>query len=200
MAEEISEEKLARLADFLYEAGMLRAINRSGYAFLGSGGESVAEHSFRASVIGFILARLCGVEPAKAVFLCLFHDFHEARTGDFNYVNHRYNDCKAREALKDATGGTGLEGEILAYWDELEKVDTLDAKIAADADQLDLLCNLAQELAKGNEYAREWINAALPRLRLPQSRELATAILKTDPSHWWRFDVRPEWWIDRGKK
>ena len=61
----MSSEKfsLARLADLIYEAGMLRPVVRSGYALLGSGHENVAEHSFRAAIIGYVLGRLCGVVP-----------------------------------------------------------------------------------------------------------------------------------------
>ena len=99
----LDAEQLGRLADFCNEVGMLRHTPRSGYAFLGSGRENVAEHSYRVSVLGYALARLAGADPARVTFLCLFHDLHEARTGDFNYVNHRYNQCRARQALEDAT-------------------------------------------------------------------------------------------------
>ena len=118
-SKQLSAEQLGRLADFCNEVGMLRHTPRSGYAFLGSGKENVAEHSYRVSVLGYALARLAGADPARVTFLCLFHDLHEARTGDFNYVNHRYNQCRAREALEDATQGTGLAEDILGFWDEL---------------------------------------------------------------------------------
>ena len=88
---QLPPEQLGRLADFCNEVGMLRHTPRNGYAFLGSGRENVAEHSYRVSVLGYALARLAGADPARVAFLCLFHDLHEARTGDFNYVNHRYN-------------------------------------------------------------------------------------------------------------
>ena len=92
----LTPETLERLADFCNEAGMLRHTPRSGYAFLGSGRESVAEHSYRTTVLGYMLARMAGLDPSRVVMLCLFHDLHEARTGDFNYVNHRYDTCRAR--------------------------------------------------------------------------------------------------------
>ena len=44
--------QLERITDFFHEAGHLRHTPRSGYAFLGSGSENVAEHSYRTSVIG----------------------------------------------------------------------------------------------------------------------------------------------------
>ena len=100
-AGEFTTARLERLPDFFNEVGMLRHTPRTGYAFLGSGKENVAEHSYRVSVMGYVLARMCGLDPARVTFLCLFHDLHEARTGDFNYVNHRYDQCQARRALED---------------------------------------------------------------------------------------------------
>lgn len=186
---------LSRLADLCNEAGMLRHIPRSGYAFLGSGKENVAEHSWRTSVLGHILARMAGADAARVVFLCLFHDLHEARTGDLNYVNHRYDTCRARDALQDATVGTGIEQEILEGWDEMESALSVEAALARDADQLDLICNLNVELHKGNTFAREWLDSALKRLRTPQGRDLAESILRTDPNRWWYGQVEKDWWI-----
>ncbi|MDR2055420.1 MAG: HD domain-containing protein [Desulfovibrio sp.] len=195
----ITQSQLERLADFLHEAGMLRRIPRSGYAFLGTGEENVAEHSYRAAVIGYVLARLAGADAARVTLLCLFHDLHEARTGDFNYVNHRYNECRAREALEDALEGTGLSREILAFFDEFESVRNLEAELARDADQLDLLCNLAAELSKGNAFASEWIENALKRLRTAPARELAEQILRADPNRWWYGRMDKDWWVKKGK-
>ena len=57
--------KLTRLADFLFEAGMLRKTPRTGYQFLGSGSENVAEHSFRAALVGYALAHMAGADPER---------------------------------------------------------------------------------------------------------------------------------------
>jgi putative hydrolase of HD superfamily len=86
-------EKMKSLANFFFEVGMLKRTPRSGFQFLGSGAESVAEHSYRAALLGFTLARLDDqADVGRVLQLCLFHDIPEARTGDLNYVN------KSREA------------------------------------------------------------------------------------------------------
>lgn len=192
---QLSAEQLGRLADFCNEVGILRHTPRTGYAFLGSGRENVAEHSYRVSVLGYTLARLAGADPARVTFLCLFHDLHEARTGDFNYVNHRYNQCRARQALEDATRGTGLTEDVLGFWNELAEGQSPEAALAHDADQLDLICNLRVELGKGNAFAGEWLDSALKRLRTALARELAEAILRADPNRWWYGQVEKDWWI-----
>lgn len=199
-AKNIPESRLERLADFINEAGMLRHTPRSGYAFLGSGRENVAEHSYRVSVLGYVLARLSGLDPSRVTFLCLFHDLHEARTGDFNYVNHRYNQCRARQALEDAVDGTGLESDVLPLWDELADGRSPEAVLAHDADQLDLICNLKAELDKGNSFAGEWLTSALQRLQSPAARQLAEVIARTDHNRWWYGRVDRDWWVKRGRE
>ncbi|SFV73491.1 metal dependent phosphohydrolase [Desulfovibrio piger] len=189
--------QLERITDFFHEAGHLRHTPRSGYAFLGSGSENVAEHSYRTSVIGYTLAKLAGADAARVTFLCLFHDLHEARTGDFNYVNHRYDTCRDREALQDAVDGTGLEQDILDGWDEWQERRSLEARLAHDADQLDLICNLKAELDKGNKFAADWLESAVKRLRSPQAQALCEVILRTDHNRWWYGRVDKTWWIDR---
>lgn len=186
-----------RLADFFYECGMLRHTPRSGFAFLGSGSESVAEHTCRVAMIGFALASMSGADVPKVVTMCLFHDLHEARTSDFNYVNHRYDSCRARDALVDCTRDTGLEQRILQSWDEFEECDSRESALARDADQLDLICNLAVEKKRGNASADGWIHSALKRLRTAIARDMADAIINTDPDNWWYGDVPEEWWAFR---
>ncbi|MDR1857416.1 MAG: HD domain-containing protein [Desulfovibrio sp.] len=199
MPDTLSPSRLSRLADFIHEAGMLRHTPRSGYAFLGSGKENVAEHSFRTTVIGYVLGHLDGADPDAVARMCLFHDLHEARTGDFNYVNHRYDSCQAERALEDALKGTGLEDAIRPIQKEMDEARSREAQLANDADQLDLLCNLSVELSQGNENARQWIDSCLRRLRTDTARQLAEAVLRTDPQHWWRVGVEEDWWVDRGR-
>ena len=85
------ESDMKGLVNFLFEVGMLKKTPRTGYQFLGSGRESVAEHSFRTAVIGYLLSlQEPEADVQKTTLMCLFHDIHEARTGDHNYVNKQY--------------------------------------------------------------------------------------------------------------
>lgn len=190
-------EQMERMADFFNEAGMLRHTPRSGYAFLGSGAENVAEHSFRTAVMGYALARMAHADAARTTLLCLFHDLHEARTGDFNYVNHRYNSCRAKEALEDAVTGTGLEKDMADFWNEWTESQSPEAALARDADQLDLIFNLKAELDKGNTFALEWLESAVRRLKTPQARLVAGAALRADHNRWWYGRVEKAWWVHR---
>jgi len=186
--------RLTRLADFLFECGMLRKTPRSGYQFLGSGNENVAEHSFRTAVVGFVLARMAGADAQRTVMMCLFHDLHEARTGDFNYVNRIYNKSARTQALADALAGTGLADDLLPLWEELERTETREATLAQDADQIDLMLNLKEESDLGNKYADKWLEAAVKRVRTPEGRELARTVMETDHTDWWFLGPDQSWW------
>ncbi|MFP4212927.1 MAG: HD domain-containing protein [Desulfohalobiaceae bacterium] len=183
-----------RLADFFFEVGMLRSTQRSGFQFLGSGRESVAEHSYRTSMIGLVLAKLSGLDWTRVVCMCLFHDLHEARTGDFNYVNRIYNSSQDEQALRDALQGTGLQEDIMLLHKELEEVSSQEAALAQDADQLDLILSLKQEQDLGNPYAPKWLYHAQKRLRTSWGQELAAAVLEKDHTDWWFKSAHSSWW------
>jgi len=107
------------LVNFFFELGMLKKTPRSGYQFLGSGGESVADHSFRASLIGYTLARLTpGSDLLKVISLCLFHDVPESRTGDLNYVNKRYVKPDEELAVADLAATVPFGGGYQALMKE----------------------------------------------------------------------------------
>ena len=46
------------IADLLFEARMLKDIPRSGFQFLGSGRESVAEHVYTTTFIAYVMAQM----------------------------------------------------------------------------------------------------------------------------------------------
>lgn len=185
--------RLSCLANFLFEVGMLRKTPRTGYQFLGSGSENVAEHSFRTAVIGYVLAVLADADAFKTMGMALFHDLHETRIGDFNYVNKIYNSRKATLALEHALQGTGLD-DVMPWWHELETAETLEARLVHDADQLDLILNLKQEQDLGNPYAAKWLDCALSRLHTDLAGDLAAMIMRTDHTDWWFSGPDPDWW------
>lgn len=185
------------LAKFLFEAGMLKKLRRTGYPFLGSGGESVADHCFRAALIGYMLGLTQPeVEAPRVALMLLHHDLAEARTGDLNYVHKRYAQADEERALADQTAQLPPEvaRQVHGLVAEFNQNQSPEARLAHDADQLDLLVELKEQADLGNRYAQHWIHYALKRLKTPAARELATSILETDWTDWW-FEKRDDWWV-----
>lgn len=186
---------MKRIANFLFEAGMLKRTPRTGFQFLGSGAESVAEHIFRTVYIGYTLGHLSkNVDTDKLIKMCLFHDLPEARTGDLNYVNKKYVKADMGKAVEDLSGTVPFGNEIKELIEEFEKSESLEARLAHDADQLELILALKEYKDVGNKYADEWLEYALKRLKTDIAMELAQTILKTDSSLWW-FSDKSDWWV-----
>ena len=61
--------------------------------------ETVAEHSFRAGVVGITLAAMAGADVGRTAALCLLHDAHETRIGDVPSVGRAYVSTAAPEAV-----------------------------------------------------------------------------------------------------
>ncbi|MCR5220205.1 MAG: HD domain-containing protein [bacterium] len=186
---------MKNLANFLFEAGMLLKTPRSGFQFLGSGDSSVAEHLFRTTVVGFTLARLDPqADSDKVLKLCLFHDLPEARTGDMNYVNKKYVEVDENKAIEELSATLPFGDEYRELLKEFNEGTSREARIARDADQLELILSLRECHDLGNRYAQEWYPYAVKRLQTENARKLATTIWETDSSQWW-MDDNENWWI-----
>lgn len=188
-------DPLGPVANFLFEVGMLKRTPRSGLQFLGSGEDSVAEHILRVTYIAFALGRLVpAVDRHRLVLLGLLHDLPEARTGDLNYENKKYVHVDEAAAVGDLARTLPFGAELQELWQEFQDGTSLEARLAHDCDQLELLCVLKEETDRGNPQAREWVPFVLKRLREPVSQALAQRILGTASNDWW-FEDRGDWWI-----
>jgi len=187
---------MKHIINFLFEVGMLKKTPRTGYQFLGSGHESVAEHSFRTAIIGYILAQQePEADSRKTTLMCLFHDLHEARTGDHNYVNKRYVTVDEENAVKDLAEKTPFGDELILLTNEFNAGESLEARISRDADQIDLIMELKAQKDLGNRYADDWLHYALKRIVTENAKIMAQEILKTDSTDWW-FDKKTDLWVN----
>lgn len=179
---------------------MLKRTPRSGYQFLGTGRETVAEHSFRSAVIGYVLARMSeSLSTQRVVLLCLFHDLAEARTGDLNYVNKMYVQADEEAAIRDMTTNLPFGEEIRLVAEEFNSRTTPEAKAAHDADQIEMILQLKELGDLGNPYSKDWISAAMRRLKTEEGKRLARSVLNRDFSSWWFSERDDEWWVNAGR-
>ncbi len=184
------------IADFLFEVGMLCKTPRSGYQFLGSGRESVAEHVLRAVFVGYALCKLNdSLDELRVLKMCVLHDLPEARTGDMNYVNKKYVEVDEAKAVRELTEGLFFGGDIRQAIEEFNAKETKESQIARDADQIALILQLKEYGDLGNKYSDEWIKYALQRLSTEEGKNLAARIIQTDSSHWW-FKDKSDWWVN----
>lgn len=192
------DKTLLGITNLLFETGMLKRTPRTGLAFLGSGQESVAEHAFRVTMIGVVLAQMeDGIDENRLIKMCLLHDLVEARTGDHNYVHKKYVRVDEEKALNDIAGSVFFGEHIKEIVNEFNSGETKESVLANDADQLELILMLKEKKDLGNPYADEWIAYALKRLKTETAKKLADVITRTDSTGWW-FNEKSDWWINGG--
>lgn len=189
------------IADFLFETGMLAKTPRSGFFFLGSGKQSVAEHINRVTYIGYCLAHMFEekIDVGQVVQMCMFHDISESRISDLNYVHQKYTERFEDRAHEDLIKSLPFGNKIEDLLAEYSKRETTESKIAKDADNLELLLSLKEQIDIGNKKAETWVNAVLGRIKTTPGQALAQKILETNSDRWWYGDMEDSWWVNRNK-
>lgn len=188
------------IVNLLFETGMLKKTPRSGFQFLGSGCESVAEHILSTLFIAYTLCKLeKDVDELKVLRICLMHDLPEARTGDMNYVNKKYVTVDEEKAVRELTTPLFFGDEIKDAITEFNEMATKESLIAHDADQLSLILELKEHGDLGNKYSSEWIEFARKRLVTESAKNIADMIINTDSTEWW-FKDKSDWWINGNRK
>ncbi|MEE1814197.1 HD domain-containing protein [Streptomyces sp. SP18ES09] len=184
-------DDLSAVAHFLYEAGTLKNARRTGWWMAGvRDPESVAEHSWRTSLIASVIAKLEGADPARAALLAVWHDTQEARTGDVNYLGKKYlpGSVDPRQVTADQTAGmpeiiASAVREVVA---EYEDKESPEAACARDADKLECMLQGLEYKAQGHQNAQRWIDNSRGRLTTEAGQRLAEELLAQDPLDWLR--------------
>jgi len=183
--------ELNDIAKYVYEMGYLKHLKRAGWGMLGiPHPESVAEHSFRAAILGYILASLEGADPMKTATMCLFHDTAEARISDFHRVAKRYVDVQEAEprALSEQVQRLpqDMAEQVISLVHDYEERGTLEGQLAHDADLLECIFQAREYQAQGYADADDWITGCYAGLKTKAAKDLADTCLQVEPREWWK--------------
>lgn len=179
-----------KLTNFLFELGALKHVKRSGWWLINvKDPENVAEHSFRAGVIGYVLAHLEKADVNKVTMMSLFNDLHEARLNDLHKVGHRYIDFRKAEtaAHQEQAGELGKIGkEMFSLHQEFQERKTKEAIVARDADLLENAFQAKEYIEIGYKDAQNWIDNIKKVIKTESAKKLLKEIEKTSCNDWWR--------------
>ena len=195
--------KAVQITNSLFEVGILSKTPRSGFHFLGTGNQTVAEHINRVSYVGYILALMDGkVDLSKVLQMCLLHDISETRISDLNYVHQKYVAKDEHKAHKDITDSIPFGDKMFALIEEYEERKTPESILVKDADNLEWILALKEQLDAGNTRTKTWITPAIKRLKTENAKMIANIIMKVDSNDWWydKKSQKSKWWVDRNKK
>jgi len=186
----LDDGELNAVARYIHEVGFLKRLDRSGWLLAGvTDPESVAEHTFRTAVVGFVLAQLEGADPARTVLLCLFHDCAETRTGDIASVGEHYlptirEDAAVKDQLAGVPDGVAAAiGDIIA---EFEERTSLESRLAKDADRIECLAQALEYVASGVAGAESFVEGVSATIESESGIALARALRENDANEWWR--------------
>ena len=105
--------------------------------------ESVAEHSWRVSLMAFLLRHeFPDLDINKVVDMCLIHDLGECFTGDIPTFIKKDSDRELEDSLLDQWVKTlppELSEDIAALYEEMNEQKTKEAKLYKSLDKLEAL-------------------------------------------------------------
>ena len=179
-----------KILDLFAEAGTLKRVKRNGWWMTGAPAEeSVADHSFRCAVIGYVLARMEKTDPYKVILMTLFNDIHESRTGDSHKVAHRYLNVRTAEknAFREQMKGLPdlLRKELSGMREEYDGQKTPESKVSRDADILECLIQAKEFLDMGFRKTEKFFKEGPKHLVTQSAKSLWKTAKKWDSSRWW---------------
>jgi putative hydrolase of HD superfamily len=172
--------------NFFFEVGMLAKTPRSGFHFLGTGEQSVAEHVNRTTFIAYSLAQMdSNIDTLKVIKMALFHDISETRISDLNHIHQKYVERKEHSAVTDIADSVPFGNDVYNTLNEYEKRESKEALLVKDADTLEWLLALKEQVDTGNTRALAWMKDGMKRLKTKNGIELGKAILDINSNDWW---------------
>jgi putative hydrolase of HD superfamily len=188
-------DELRDTIGFLYEIGLLERYKRTGWSQVGVPlPESVADHSFRVSVIASVLAAMEGADPQRAAFLALWHDSQETRTTDLPHLTKNYVSAAANEQVtrdQVAPLSPPVTGMISAAVAEYQAAETHEARCARDADKLECLLQAREYQEQGHANVQPWIDSSLAALTTASAKQLAHEAMAQNSLDWLGRAKRP---------
>lgn len=182
------------LPNFLFELGSLRKIPRAHMQSLLTCdlSDNIASHSFRVAMLAWLLAHLEKADPYKATTMAMFHDIPEARSGDQNWVHRKYVKTYDSEIIPDQIHDLPGERELQSFTQEYAKRESIESKIAKDADNMEEILTLHEYAHQGNQEAMLWLgsrpqnNNQYNLLFTNSARILIQGVYKVSPGDWWK--------------
>ncbi len=151
---------------FIHEAGSLKLVPRSGWLKLGIKlPESVAEHSFRAALIAFVLALKGGEDLNTACRACaaaLLHDIHESRTMDLHKIAKEYASVDEERARSEQLPFEVDFGDVEKYVRDADKLE-LAFQAVEYAEIVEAAMNFAENLKFETEVAEKIYRVLMER-------------------------------------
>jgi putative hydrolase of HD superfamily len=149
------------LVDFIVEAGRLKRLPRTGWVESGvPDPESVADHSFRVTLIAIILADAQKLDALKVVRMALLHDLAEGEIGDLTPTQKGLDDVGFRQRENEVMSKllSKLPADIRpvysSAWTEFSGGKSPEARLVRDCDKLEMIIQASEYQEAGNDRTK----------------------------------------------
>ncbi len=167
--------------NYLFEMGELKRIRRSGWWNCKiKDPESVAEHSFRSSIIAFVLAKIEKLpNPEKIAFAALVHDAAESRLLDLHKLSAKYvkNKSEIEQRIQNE------QSELLGFAIN-PSLDSPSKLLVKDADLLEMAFSAKEYMDAGYKQAEILFIEAGKNLHFQSSKKLYAQLKRKSSSEW----------------
>lgn len=182
--------KEKNLINYFFELGMLKKIYHNGPQAAGvKQPDTVAEHIYRAAVIGFVLGEMEKVGGEKVAMIVLFHDNPESRIGDHNKIAQRYinREKVEKKVLKEQVEilPSSIGEKIEKYWNSHASKKTKEGLLAYEADLLETAVQAKEYLDLGYP-TKGWITNVKKNLKSRSAKKLLKELERTNFTNWWQ--------------
>ena len=163
--------------------GQLKNVSRSGWGRCGiQEPESVADHSFRTTIITMIMSDYLKLNTEKAIRLALLHDIAEAVIGDITPYDKLTSEEKRRkeyETIKELLKGIPYGDNYINLWEEFDNIHSAEARLVKNIDKFEMVLQ-AVEYQKQfpNLDMNEFAEDAEKQININEVRELFNIIRK----------------------
>ncbi len=193
-----NNEQYTRISEFFFEIGTMRKLHRMHLQnlFVDDSSDNISSHSYRVTMIAWFLAKLEGADPYKVLLMALAHDLSEIRSNDHNWVHKKYVKIYEDEIREDQLKTLPFQ-ELFDVSVEYEKRETLESKVAKDADLLDQILLLREYEWQGNKEAEKWLRginrskelderkSRKDRFHTESAKKILDELYDMHPSKWW---------------
>lgn len=151
-------ESIEGVGEFLRIVGRLKKLPRTGWIEARiRDPESVADHSFRTTILAMVLSDLEGLNTEKVIRMALLHDVAEAEIGDFTPeakagMGEEYM-RREEEAFRSILGRlpNHLAEGYLSLVEEYRNASTPEANAVSEADKAEMLIQALEYENEGGD-------------------------------------------------
>ena len=184
MLQKMTSSSLRNLMKFFETAGRLKRTPRAGWVEIGiRHPESVADHTFRTSILCMIYADTKGLDEPKLLRMALIHDLPEAMIGDLT-PSKKTKESKERKktAIKQILSFLPKKQrkKFMTDWNEYQEGKTKEAKAVRQLEKLEMALQAKEyERAKSTGQSLErFIKSAEKAITWSELRRLLSCILE----------------------